>query len=473
MIRRSILLALALTLCSASTAFAGASMQVGVADDRILFGEQGYAASTVNEWAAKGVDVVRIIARWGAYAPSPGSRSAPAGFAAADPSDPRYDWGALDRAVGLVEGAGMDVALTVTGWGPVWGSQYPVKRNPRWKPHPQRFAAFATAVARRYGAVVDTYVLFNEPNQAQWLQPQSECTSSRRCSPYAPHHYRRLVRAAGPAIRRADPGARIAVGALAPRGTSGRSANAALKPLVFLRAFGCVNAKYRKTRRKLCRGFKPATADLLAHHPHSLKLAPSAHDRDRDNASLGDLSRLTRAIDRIKRARGLKVRGASRIPLYLDEYAYQTRPPDKVLGVSPSAQSRWLQQGAAIAAANRRVRALVWYVWRDEPMGRFGTGWQSGLHYEDGRAKPALADFARPFWASKVRKGVVRLWGQVRPGAAHAVTIERRSGGSWRRYRSLTTDRYGGFTRTVRIARRTSFRFRYDGGVSDSRTVKP
>ena len=53
------------------------------------------------------------------------------------------------------------------------------------------------------------------------------------------------------------------------------------------------------------------------------------------------------------------------------------------------------------------------------------------------------------------------------------MTIERRSGGSWQAYRSLTTDSHGGFTRTVRIGRATSFRFRYDGGVSDPRTVKP
>lgn len=470
MLRRPFLLALLLLAATVSTASASSSMEVGVADDRLLLGDPAAAQAAVDEWRDSGVDAVRIIARWGAYAPAPEKRSAPSGFSPKDPDDPAYAWGPLDRAVAMVRDAGMRVTLSVTGWGPVWGSQFPVKRNPRYKPDPKKFAAYATAVARRYGDDVDRYIVFNEPNQAQWLQPQSECTRSG-CSPSAPHVYRALVRAAGPAIVKADPGAEIAVGALAPRGTSGTSANAALKPLVFLRSFGCLSRTYKKLRSGLCRGFKPAVADLFAYHPHSLKLSPTAHDRDRDNASLGDLGRLTSALDNVQRHGGFKVRGARRLPLYLDEYAYQTNPPDKTLGVSPKAQSRWMQQGAAIASRNARVRGLVWYVWRDEPLGTLGTGWQSGFHYLSGRAKPALAAFSRPFWASRVRSGVARLWGQIRPGGRHDVTIERKSGSSWKRVATLRTSKYGTFGRDVRIAAKTTFRFRWDGGTSDARAV--
>src|SRR3712207_5367117 len=159
-------------------------MQGGIGKDNSLIADQSVPAEPVAEWRGKGIGGWGITARGGAIAPAPEARSAPDGFRPADPDDPQYNWGFLDREIALVRGAGMKVVLTVTGWGPLWGSQFPVKRNPRYKPVPKRFAAFATAVAKRYGASVDRYIVWNEPNQAPWLTPQSECTSSGRCSPY-------------------------------------------------------------------------------------------------------------------------------------------------------------------------------------------------------------------------------------------------------------------------------------------------
>jgi hypothetical protein len=321
-------------------------MDVGVADDSQLFTDDRSAQSAVAEWQAAGVDTVRVIARWGVHAPAVNERTKPAGFDAANPDDPRYDWRVLDRAVGAARDGGLQVVLTVTGWGPIWGTEFPVKLNPRHKPDPVEFARFATAVARRYGDEVDRYIVWNEPNIALWLQPQSQCSASGRCTPYAPHLYRRIVRAAEPALRAADPGAKVMLGALAPRGSSGTSANANLRPLSFIRDLGCVDRRYRKVRTGSCRGFAPATGDLFAYHPHGLKLSPSQPDRVRDQAQLPDLGDVTGALDRVQRAGGLRVRGAARFPLYLDEYAYQTAPPDRTLGVSTAQQSAYLQEAS-------------------------------------------------------------------------------------------------------------------------------
>ncbi len=131
------------------------------------------------------------------------------------------------------------------------GQRVPGQGQPALQALPKKFAAFANAVATRYGGMVDRYIVWNEPNTTLWLQPQSQCVK-RRCSPYSPHHYRRIVRAADPAIKRADPGAKLLVGSLAPRGTSGTSPNGAIRPLLFLRELGCVNAKFKKTRRSFC-----------------------------------------------------------------------------------------------------------------------------------------------------------------------------------------------------------------------------
>ena len=167
----------------------------------------------------------------------------------------------------------MKVMLTVTGPGPLWTSRSPSAGNFRSKPDAVKFAAFATAVAKRYGDRVDRYILWNEPNLSQWLQPQSSC-SKGRCTPVAPHLYRDLVRAAYPAIRAADPGAQVLAGALAPRGYDVKRNNDTPRPLAFLRAMGCVDAKFRRLRSGFCAGFQPATADGFAYHPHGIRNSP-------------------------------------------------------------------------------------------------------------------------------------------------------------------------------------------------------
>ncbi|HEV2814199.1 MAG TPA: hypothetical protein VGW10_13175, partial [Solirubrobacteraceae bacterium] len=128
---------------------------------------------------------------------------------------------------------------------------------------------------------------------------------------------------------------------------------------------------------------------------------------------------------------------------------------------------------AYLAWRNPRVRNLTWYVWEDEPENAVGGGWQSGVKYLSGERKPAFSVFPSPFWAERARRRVARLWGQVRPGDATTVTIERRSGSSWRRVGEETTDSRGAFTRLVSISRTTTFRFRWDSGTSARRAVSP
>src|SRR6059058_1247003 len=152
------------SLAAPAAAHASSSLETGLADDRVLFGDPAAAADAVSQWAAGGVDVVRVHARWSAIAPDATATVPPREFHPSDPSDPRYDWAALDRAVALVRGAGMRVMLAVTGPGPVWSSSDPGRHDGRFKPSPAHFAAFSRAVATRYAADVDRYLIWNEPN---------------------------------------------------------------------------------------------------------------------------------------------------------------------------------------------------------------------------------------------------------------------------------------------------------------------
>ena len=61
---------------------------------------------------------------------------------------------------------------------------------------------------------------------------------------------------------------------MSSRGHDLRARNSTLRPLVFLRALGCVDARWRRLRTGYCKGFKPATGDGFAFHPHGTLTSP-------------------------------------------------------------------------------------------------------------------------------------------------------------------------------------------------------
>jgi hypothetical protein len=459
--------ALAAAVLLPAAAQASSSMETGIADDAALLNEpsDAKAAAVVAQWAALGIDDVRIFVQWQSIAPGLGSTQAPAGFNSADPNSPGYSWARVDRAVNLVSAAGMRPMLVVTGPGPLWASQVPARHNIRYKPRPDLFGQFARAVALRYAGAVDRYVIWNEANLPLWLQPQNTCTGGH-CVPYAPHLYRRLVRAAYPALKAVDPTATVLFGALAPNGENSTKQNAKTRPLAFVRSLGCVKLTLKRDRSGPCKGFKPLTADGFAYHPHSTLRAPDDPQPNLDNVSIGDLPRLERTLDLTQSAGGLKKAGGGHFPLYFTEWGYQTRPPDKTRGVSLAKQSRYLQQGAYIAYKDPRVRLLTQYEWRDEPVRRSSSdpyaGWQSGLLFRDDRPKPALKSFVNPFFISqRANSRVARLWGQIRPGNTHRVTVQRRKPGAtrWTTVKVVSTNGSGFWTLSQTVKATTDYRF--------------
>jgi hypothetical protein len=418
---RPTLLLLLLLMLSAPARAAGP--EIGVADDRVLMAGGARSDRVVAEWRANGVDVVRVFAQ--------------------STRIERWGWSELDASVARVRGAGMEPVLTVVG--------------PRVRPDKTKFAAFAGEVAARYGAVVDRYIVWNEPNLPGWLLPQAAC-SHGRCTPVAPHLYRGLVRAARPAIQAADPGAQVLIGAMSSRGQDLRAKDVTERPMVFLRALGCVDARWHRLRSGYCKDFKPATADGFAFHPHGTLNSPDRPYPNSDDVNLASLGRLEGALDRLQRG-GRLLPTTRRFGLYLDEYGYQTRPPDKTAGVSLATQDRWLQRAAYRAWRDPRVKLLVQYQWLDEPLRPPFAGWQSGLRFVNGKPKPALAHFDTPMQVDPARS---RLWGQARPGGVQTVRVERRLRGA-KRYALLATVRTDGrgyWTLRRRLARGARYRFR-------------
>jgi Cellulase (glycosyl hydrolase family 5) len=464
--RLSPLLLLLTTLVFVPAARA-AGPQLGIADDRVLLGGGPAADQAVQDWKAMGIQQVRIYALWSRIAPNARSKSKPKGFDGANASSAKYNWAALDGAVDRVAAAGLQPILTITGPGPLWSSRYPSKRKPAYFPSPSKYASFAKAVAKRYGDRVNRYILWNEPNLAAWLQPQASC-KHHHCYPVAAHVYRSLVRAAYPAVHQADKNASVWIGATSSRGSDLHSANSTERPLVFLRALGCVDSKFAKVRTGRCKGFHSALADGYAYHPHAVLVAPDKPFANKDDADLASLGRVESTLDKLQ-AHGRLRATTHRFSLYLDEFGYQTNPPDKLVGVSLATQDKWLQQAAYMAWRDKRVKLFSQYLWYDDPVSKGGSysGWQSGLRFADGRAKPALAHFPTPF-ALDAAHG--RLWGQVRRRDSPSVTIERKAkgGSTWKTVHTARTDSQGYWSWSTKLSTGASYRYLAAGVTSST-----
>jgi hypothetical protein len=445
-------------------ALAASNAGVSIMDDQLLLNEQDPVVMDrhMRHFRSLGVDRVRVSAFWDQLAPRPGRRRKPR-FDAASHTAPEYHFANLDRVVVSAVRNGLKVMISITTPAPLWATGDPGRHDRQWKPKPREFALFARAIATRYRHHADQFAILNEPNQPGWLAPQSD-----KRGVYAPHHYRRLVRASFPVIRKASPRDLIMVGELASSGSLNRGPESAIRPLEFMRAFGCVSRSFRKLRSGRCRGFKAPRADAIGHHPYQFFQHPSRPSRHRDDATIGDGRKLLRFLDRLV-ARGRLVSARKRrLDLHYTEYGYQTDPPDPYAGIPLRRQDRWLQEAAHVAWRTPRVRSLNQFRLTD---GAIGPGrdyaayreFQSGLMFRDMRKKPAHDSFRHPFVA-KARGGRIRLWGQVRPGGRHAITVERKSGRRWKRVARVRTDGRGYWRK--RISKRAgTYRYRWGSGA--------
>jgi hypothetical protein len=448
-------------------AHAARDAEVSLMDDQLLLGRsQAHIDRQMRLFSQLGVDRVRVSAFWDGNAPSPSSRSKPAGFDGTDHTDPRYRWGALDRVVRSAARQGLRVMLSITTPAPMWATTGS-RRNDVWLPSPSEFGAYAGAVATRYASIVDHYGISNEPGQPGWLQPQ---WSRRRL--VAPHRYRAMVQAAYPRIKAADPTSVALIGNLASSGSRRRGTRSPIRPITFLRAMACVNRRYRPVRSGSCRGFRPVPADAVGHHPYQFFSRPSRRSRNRDDAGIGDSRRLLRVLDRLVRRGRIAPSRGRRLSVFYTEFGYQTFPPDPFSGIPLRRQSRWLQEAAYLVWRMPRIRGLNQFRLTD---GRIrGRGFaafrefQTGLLFANRRRKPSYGSFPDPFVISGRR-----FWGQVRPGGAHTVELQHRRSrrGRFRRVRRVRTDPRGYFSVRGR-RRRGQWRFTYsDGPRGRSETI--
>jgi hypothetical protein len=302
-------------------------------------------------------NVLRVLASWPAIAPTRPSNPA-------NSSDPAYRFKGLDDTVFYAQKRGMRVMLTISGT-PKWASR---THKPNAAPAPAVLGSFCSAVASRYSGrsgqpPVTLYSVWNEPNLQQFLAPQYD----KRGRDVAPRLYAGMFRACYGAIKRADRSALVAAGETSPRGVD------------HPRKTGIQQSHTPGRFAQLVAAVKPRIHfDAWAHHPYATGLTGRATAPFRwPNVGLAELPRLEVSLKHwFKR---------STVPLWVTEFAYQTKPERK-LALSYSQQAVYLKQAFARAVAVPQVQMFLWFVFRDTP----GERWQSGLVRADGTPKPSL-----------------------------------------------------------------------------------
>jgi hypothetical protein len=305
------------------------------------------------------------------------------------PAELHYDFSLFDALIDRAAKHGQRIHISLTGPAPRWANARRFTARRAWyKPNATEFGKFAAVVAEHFKGRVDRYSIWNEPNWKTWLGPLKS----------GPALYRSLYVKGYDAIKAADPAAKVLIGETAPTGRTGWSTS----PLAFMRAVTCVNVKYRRTRS--CPKLK---ADGYAHHPYDFAHAPNFQYPGADNVTIGTLSRLTRALDKLSRAGVLRTNGGGRMPLYLTEYGYFASGHR---ALPARTRARYLQQAYTIALKNPRVKSQLQYLLVSPPRTARASFFDLGLVSQSGKRNAGYNALRRWF---NVNRGKVK-----RPGAA-------------------------------------------------------
>ncbi len=423
-------------------------------DNLLVFQSRTETARSLDVLRYLGVDTVRVSVFWKLVAPASDSTARPS-FDATDPAAyPASNWARYDQVVALAQQRGIQVDFNISPPVPAWagGSTGNSNFTGHYRPSAREFGQFVRALGRRYSGSyladgapvprVSFWSLWNEPNGIHFLAPSWDRIGSRSFEGSS-KIYRSLADAGYGGLSETGHGSdTILIGETAPKGLEGIGAGRSLRPLRFLRALYCVDSGLKPLRgtaarvegcptRNQAAAFPAAHPALFratgwGHHPYQLLLAPTVRSQP-DSVSTADIPRLTGTLDRVFSA----YRQRRRIPIYFDEYGYETNPP-AAFGVSLSQQAAYINQAEYMAYRNPRVRTFSQFLLRDYEANDL---FQSGLVNADGTGKPALNAYRIPIWipATRSRNGRFRVWGLLRPGVragVRAATVQFRASGA-------------------------------------------
>ena len=439
-------------------------------DNQTVHGNRSQLRNALGRMKGLGVEAVRATLLWREVAPGPAAKRKPGGFNGAKPGAyPARNWDNFDALVVEATSRGLAVLFNPTGPGPRWGHKKArvTRIQETYRPSTKQFGKFMRAVGRRYSGRyrdendgkrilprVSFWGVWNEPNQPGWLTPQGERVRGAGMIAVAPHLYRDLLVAGARALLATGHAEdTVLIGELAPLGSARKGPaglSRSLRPGLFLPEMFCLNQRYRPYRGRAadlrgCGSLKrlgvlerfPRLG--FAHHPYTLKRAPTKPEPGRDIMNVGNVNALPRTLDKIAARTGLL---PPEMPIFFTEFGYQTLPPDPFLGVSHAAQAQYINEADFIAWRHPRIFSVAQFQLFDVPPSTdfprdtpaYWRTYQSGLYTALPRAtaKPSVTAYKFPLVVRR-RGGTARIWGQVRfapNGAIHTITLQTRAPGS-------------------------------------------
>ena len=448
-------------------------------DARVIATDDAGRNATLDEMKGLGADVVKITISW---------RDLAGGGKPANPEDPATypaaKWKAYDAAVQGASARGLGVFLDISGPAPDWAVAKTTAPAGTFRPNAAEFGAFAKAVGARYNGTfpvpsgtpppnpggggtpppcivpplcgsafasaaatnlpaVKLWSVWNEPNLPVFLLPQRSSTKSHY--PVSPAIYRGLYRAAYAGLTGSGHAAdTILLGELLPVGKSSKTPRSSIRPLEFLRELACVDSHFHAfkgndAKARGCTGFKALPLSGLAYHPYALSGGPTKRPPNRDDATIGTLSRVTKTIDRLRAKH--RFAGPRQIPLWLTEFGVQTDPPDFLFGSPIKRVPTFMGMAERIAMRNSRVYSYSQYPLVDD---RTTSGFQSGLRFADGKVKPGVYnEYRYPIFVRRSGRSGVQFWGGVRAADSGGTVVLYSRVGSKGKFTKLKTAKLG------------------------------
>jgi hypothetical protein len=380
-----------------------------------------------------GAQYVRLSVRWAGIAPA----TLPDGFVATDPTSPGYNWTALDSTVEAAEAAGLTPILDIQS-NPDWAYAHRPSGVNVGSPKPAALGDFAQALATHYDGEnnlpdVNIYEVWNEPNLSLDLDPAS------------PAIFRAMINDVAAGVHAVDPSNLVVAGDLDPFGhpKSKKQKWYSAYPLAFMRSLLC-----------LSKGAHPHSTcsakvhfDIWAHHPYSFGGAFGKASVP-DDIELGDLPRMRAVLQAGIRLH--HVVSSDSVQFWVTEFGWDTRPPRA--GAAPIAlASRWTAE-SLYQAWRSGISLFTWFDLEDQS----GTSpYKSGLYFHGSslstaKPKPVLTAFRFPFVAY-LHRSTVSVWGRDATSDKERVTIQLRSGKSWRTVAYVGANGSGIFKATLRL----------------------
>jgi hypothetical protein len=383
-----------------------------------------------------------------------------------DPNDPSYDFSSLDASIQDASARGLDILVTVYD-APAWaeGPDRPEVNsfNPAgsWKPNPQDFADFGTALATRYSGdfvpasggdplpEVAYFEAWNEENLWGYLSPQYDGEDF-----VAGDHYRKMLNAFYDAVHAANDQARVVFGGTAPYGDP--PGGQRTRPLIFLRKLFCLTKQLDPTPCP-----DPAKFDILGLHPINLSGGPTQSAISPDDLTTPDVPN---AVKVLRAAEEAKTIAGTHHPVWVTEFWWQAYPGDPDPdGLSLAKQAKYVAQSLYLFW-QAKVSVAIQYEVCDLPAPDPATTLYTGLFLADCSPKPAATAFRFPFVLQRTSKSEAAVWG--RSPANGKLEIEKRSTSGWRKVSSLNVKRDNVFSTT--LSARTSGKYRATVGDETS-----